>query len=106
MSRSRKPYRTNLTRGAAPLGLPHTLSRAPLAPARSVRVARSPCGSAGSSLIFYSLASEADEVRGGGDDAAKDRQVAERLQRPLPQAHGQRNRRVARQPIELRLIGI
>jgi hypothetical protein len=32
---------TSIIRGASPLGLPHTLSRAPLAPARSVRVARS-----------------------------------------------------------------
>jgi hypothetical protein len=30
-----------LIRGAPPLGLPHTLSRAPLPPARSIRVARS-----------------------------------------------------------------
>ena len=39
--RRRSGHTTCLTRGASPLGLPDTLSHAPLAPARYVRVARS-----------------------------------------------------------------
>src|SRR5712691_5051248 len=58
--------------------------------------------SLGAGVFFHRLGSEAQVVHKRAHDAAEDGQIADPLQRVLPELHQPRNVRIARQAVEFR----